>query len=266
MGLRRTQRLSNTVHQVAREAGDSLPFGFPAVLRYRFITNNPSKASVANDFCRNQSDAVDEEMEDIASWRNDDEGEKKDWVFQRTIEDKRRCILFSVYKQEGTNRVSVGNPISYHLRWQTRGVDFDLMDKQKYMVQSVIAASTAHTITAERNALRKLRPMLTAEQWRQYVLTGMFNEQSGRSHKFYWFRKCAPIIVSNLWRCKDGEVVELPLVALCVHPQGYYEDTTAGALCPTDNIIAELLLMRTDEYTLWKKATQHPLDIPNARF
>src|SRR3546814_10910453 len=37
------------------------------------------------------------------------------------------------------------------------------------------------------------------------------------------------------------------LCALCLHPIGYYENSWAGAMCPTDDVIAHLMLMRRSE-------------------
>lgn len=36
------------------------------------------------------------------------------------------------------------------------------------------------------------------------------------------------------------------VACLCMHPIGYYADSWAGALCPTDDVITHLLLMRSE--------------------
>lgn len=33
---------------------------------------------------------------------------------------------------------------------------------------------------------------------------------------------------------------------------------TAGAMCPTDDVIAHLMLMRGDEVDFWHRSNQHP--------
>jgi len=54
------------------------------------------------------------------------------------------------------------------------------------------------------------------------------------------------------------------LCALCLHPIGYYGDTWAGVMCPTDEVIAHLLMMRGSEEKFWANANQHPIDHPAA--
>jgi hypothetical protein len=54
------------------------------------------------------------------------------------------------------------------------------------------------------------------------------------------------------------------LAALCQHPIGYYEGTWAGSMCPTDDVVAMLMLMRGDEPMFWKRSNQHPPWAPEA--
>jgi hypothetical protein len=35
-------------------------------------------------------------------------------------------------------------------------------------------------------------------------------------------------------------------------------------MCPTDDVIAHLMLMRGDEALLWRKANQHPSWVPES--
>jgi hypothetical protein len=51
---------------------------------------------------------------------------------------------------------------------------------------------------------------------------------------------------------------------LCLHPIGYYANSWAGAMCPTDDVIAHLMMMRADEPMFWRKANQHPPHRPEA--
>lgn len=53
----------------------------------------------------------------------------------------------------------------------------------------------------------------------------------------------------NLWRQKES---------------GNYGGTHAGAMCPTDDVLAHLLLMRGDERLFWSRANQHPANRPEA--
>lgn len=43
-----------------------------------------------------------------------------------------------------------------------------------------------------------------------------------------------------------------------------YRNTMCGAMCPTDDVMAHLLLMRGDEHMFWRRANQHPPHSPNS--
>ena len=92
-----------------------------------------------------------------------------------------------------------------------------------------------------------------------YCLTGHFAEVSKRSQVTYLFRKGRPTIA-----IRQDEEGGYPLCALCLHPIGYYGDTWAGVMCPTDEVIAHLLMMRGSEAKYWANANQHPVDHPAA--
>jgi len=47
------------------------------------------------------------------------------------------------------------------------------------------------------------------------------------------------------------------LACLCAHPIGFYTGSWAGALVPTDDVMAHLLLVRGDEHEFWKQCNQH---------
>jgi hypothetical protein len=86
------------------------------------------------------------------------------------------------------------------------------------------------------------------------MLTGMFVERSRRSGISYVFRKLRPTLA-----LKAGKDDRMGLLAaLCMHPIGYYDGSWAGAMCPTDDVIAHLMLMRGDEHMFWRRANQHP--------
>jgi hypothetical protein len=79
----------------------------------------------------------------------------------------------------------------------------------------------------------------------------MFLETSRRSGVSYLFRRLKPTLA-----IKDGRA----LCALCLHPIGYYEGTWSGAMCPTDDIIAHLMLARGDEAMFGAGRTRfHPI-------
>jgi hypothetical protein len=107
------------------------------------------------------------------------------------------------------------------------------------------------SVAAEMRAIKKLRRHVSDAQWRAYVLTGTFAEGSLRSGTGYIFRRLRPTIAFSL---STGRF----LAALCSHPIGYYDDTWAGAMVPTDDLLSHLLLMRADEHYFWRISNQHP--------
>lgn len=124
-----------------------------------------------------------------------------------------------------------------------------------------MGAADAWTVDAEVKAMEKLQTMLTERQFRMYVLTGAFLERSPRSDVTYWFRKLRPTVaMTPRWRQRDDRPEPDSmrcLAVLCLHPVGYYEDSWAGCMTPTDDVIAHLLLMRADEAGYWGQANQH---------
>lgn len=122
------------------------------------------------------------------------------------------------------------------------------------------ATAEAHEIEVELKAQEKLKSMLSEHQWKYYVLTGTFVERSKRSGVLYMFRRLRPTVAITDRKKDDTRV----LTTLCMHPIGYYEGTFAGCMCPTDDVIAHLTLMRGDEPYFWRKANHHPAWQPEA--
>lgn len=118
------------------------------------------------------------------------------------------------------------------------------------MELGVLNAADVWGIEQEHRAIQLLGTLLRHRQLKQYLLTGLFIETSPRSGVTYVFRKLRPTIAFN----KETQHI---LAALCLHPIGYYAGTWAGAMCPTDDVIAHLMLMRGDEHRFWKQANQH---------
>lgn len=123
------------------------------------------------------------------------------------------------------------------------------------MMLDTLDASDAWGIEQEGNAVQTLGTMIRHRQFKQYMLTGMFLETSHRSGVTYVFRRLRPTVAF-----REGKI----LAALCLHPIGYYEGTWAGAMCPTDDVIAHLSLMRGDEHMFWKRSNQHHPLAPEA--
>lgn len=130
---------------------------------------------------------------------------------------------------------------------------------------STLGCSDAWGIEQEGRAVQLLGTMLRHRAFKQYLLTGMFLERSKRSGVTYLFRKLRPTVAiaahPGLPDRKHGPKI---LAALCMHPIGYYSNSWAGAMCPTDDVIAHLALMRADEAMFWRRCNQHPAYRPEA--
>jgi hypothetical protein len=128
----------------------------------------------------------------------------------------------------------------------------------EYLIRTVGEAKWLN-FKAEKRAMSLLKDLINPTQYEQYLLTGCFGEVSTKSRLFYLFRRSRPTIVVT-FRGPDGREMDQEsrfLVTLCAHPLGFYEASYLGALVPTDEVIAHLLLMRADEHLLWKKSNQH---------
>jgi len=128
-----------------------------------------------------------------------------------------------------------------------------------------LGASDAWDLDAEYRAREKLRGHLSERQWRHYDLTGSFLETSERSRLTYMFRRLRPTIALTP-RWKEGQKVDSMrmMAVLCMHPIGYYGRSWGGCLVPSDDVIAHLLFMRSDEAGFWKVANQHEARAPEA--
>ena len=122
-----------------------------------------------------------------------------------------------------------------------------------------MACSSAWGIEQESKALQLLASLLPHHAFKKYLLTGMFVEQSERSGVYYFFRRLKPTIAAS------GATGTMKiLAALCMHAIAYYSGTWAGAMCPTDDVIAHLILMRGDEKLYWRRCNQHKAHRPEA--
>lgn len=153
-----------------------------------------------------------------------------------------RCDVFVIKTVDGRYRAYIA-PAVHHI-----GMDLHTM-----------GCSDAWGIEQESNALATLAKLVTHRQMKQYMLTGMFMERSKRSGIMYVFRRLKPTVALNM----KGECVKI-MCALCMHPIAHYDQSWAGAMCPTDDVIAHLMLMRGDEHMYWRRCNQHPPYRPEA--
>lgn len=122
---------------------------------------------------------------------------------------------------------------------------------------STIGACDAWDLDAEHTARDTLRAMLSDRQWMHYEMTGSFFETSPRSDLTYVFRRLRPTIALSSRARRPGDDHVRCLAVLCLHPIGYYANSWAGCMVPSDDVIAHLSWMRGDEAGYWKHANQH---------
>lgn len=120
------------------------------------------------------------------------------------------------------------------------------------MELQTMGASIAWGVEQEHAALQLLATLIPHHAFKKYLLTGMFLESSKRSGITYMFRKLRPTLA-----LRASDIGMRVLCALCLHPIAYYAGSWAGAMCPTDDVIAHLALMRGDEPMFWRRANQH---------
>lgn len=137
-------------------------------------------------------------------------------------------------------------------------VGMQIEDRLSFTLRTLEAAAV-WPVEAEEKAQKKLAGLIPKESFELYQLTGQFFEASNRSRVTYLLRRGRPTIA-----LREGEESAYWLCALCLHPIGYYGDTWAGVMCPTDEVIAHLLMMRGSEEKFWANANQHPLHHPAA--
>lgn len=161
-----------------------------------------------------------------------------------------RNAFWSVHKRSEVVIFEDGGKIDWGIRPGAHHFGHDLQ---------TLGASVAWGIEQEGRAVHTLGSLLRHHPFKQYLLTGMFMESSARSGVTYVFRKLRPTVALSL----KGDKVRI-LCVLCLHPIGYYSGSWAGAMCPTDDVIAHLMLMRGDEPMLWRRANQHAPYRPEA--
>lgn len=127
-----------------------------------------------------------------------------------------------------------------------------------YDIQTM-GCSIAWGIQQESEALQLLANLIPHHAFKKYLLTGMFLETSERSGVTYCFRRLKPTVAIKE---HNGEM--RIITALCAHPIAYYSGSWAGAMCPTDDVVAHLMFMRGDEALYWRRCNQHRAGLPEA--
>lgn len=129
---------------------------------------------------------------------------------------------------------------------------------------NTLGASLGWDYRAELKAMEKLRELTTDREFACYVTTGSFLHTSPRSGVTYLLRRCRPTVAMVPMRRGDPDSSMKILAVLCMHPVGLYGRSWAGAMVPTDDVIAHLLWIRSDEHGFWRRANQHQYAVPEA--
>ncbi len=122
-----------------------------------------------------------------------------------------------------------------------------------------IGISMTMDYAAEQRAVETLRTLIKPHMFNTYMMLGYFVETSCRSGVTYVFRRLAPTVAFRV-----GTPIRF-LAALCLHPLAFYDGTPMGAMVPTDDVIAHLVMMRSDEVMFWRRSNQHGPDSPGAQ-
>lgn len=128
---------------------------------------------------------------------------------------------------------------------------------------ATMGCADAWGIEQEAAALATLAGLVPHHAFKRYLLTGMFLERSERSGVVYLFRRLKPSVAISYHGENEKQGGKI-LAALCLHPIAFYDGSWAGAMCPTDDVIAHLMLMRGDERLFWSRANQHAPHLPEA--
>lgn len=148
-----------------------------------------------------------------------------------------------VYEQDGRRKAVLSRYAGHHFN-----MDFLTM-----------GCAVAWGIEQEHKAVSTLGTLLRHHMFKTYLLTGMFIETSKRSRLMYVFRRLKPTVVLSMRKAEPRIIA-----TLCLHPIAYYAGTWAGAMTPTDDVVAHLMLMRGDEAMFWRRSNQHPAWRPEA--
>ncbi|MDE2426274.1 MAG: hypothetical protein KGO96_10260 [Elusimicrobia bacterium] len=235
--------LRNALRQLSQERGEWAGYPMP-------ITGSPLviEPTYPNALAL---EAIGHDAESLAEMRAEAEFSDGKTILNRFYSWQRRADVY-IWRDEN-------GKIDWGLQHRVNSV---------MMQFNTLGASDAWGIEQEARALQLLAQKLRHRQFKQYLLTGMFLEKSERSGIHYFFRKLRPTIAASFtaghpWARKQSEELRV-LCALCLHPIAHYQGSWAGAMCPTDDILAHLMLMRGDEAMFWRRANQHPAYRPEA--
>jgi hypothetical protein len=135
-------------------------------------------------------------------------------------------------------------------------IDFYSAHIAHCLLESVTLIAMSISVDAEKKAQELLKEYVSDEQYDMYQLTGCIIHSSEQSNREYLIRRGFPTLVFEREEI-NGEVRKKFRLGLCAHAGDYYPGTFAGTLCPTDDVISHLLLLRADEDRFWEASGIH---------
>jgi hypothetical protein len=123
-------------------------------------------------------------------------------------------------------------------------------DRFRIMMDTIAHRNSKTSLSAERKAHELLLSKLSPRQQDIYFLNQVIFE-NGKSGLTYIIRKNRPTLAMR--REAGGYRI---ISALCLHPYGWFKNSWAGVLAPSDEMIFHLLYIRSDEHWYWKKSNQ----------
>ncbi|OHB06369.1 MAG: hypothetical protein A3A26_00875 [Candidatus Zambryskibacteria bacterium RIFCSPLOWO2_01_FULL_47_14] len=191
--------------------------------------------------------------EEIRTFLSDMQGlrkdEESDWELHRFWQSSAKYkgsfqqVWIWRHKKEGTYRSRI-EPFSQSTQ------------RASMLATTCMIRAKCNFVETENVARERLLKELDDRQQKQYVLTDSFIE-IGRSGVLYILRRNRPTLALRSVREKGKEHEADLLCALCMHPLAYYTGSWAGVMPPSDEILAHLFHIRSDEHRYWKVCNQH---------
>jgi hypothetical protein len=126
------------------------------------------------------------------------------------------------------------------------------------LLASVITTADTIPLESEKTALALLAGHATPAQLNMYLLTGSLIHRNDVTGMTYLIRKGFPTLVFESSKTDAEDIRDYRFkVGLCAHGAGYHKGLFTGYLCPTDDVVTHLLMLRDDEDGFWEKSTIH---------
>lgn len=236
-------------------AGYPLPCDSSLVVSPRFPLQSMQGFSVEND------DDSPESRQETATRNTYVVRQMAQWLSSRKLSPETDLEVVNSWQRPDGAAVLVVRDMTTNKRYGYVSRESPVHSRLNLLLKTLGVSLQVHSVATERQALRKLKQLIRPHMYETYLLTGTFLESSPRSGLIYVFRRLRPVLALTTDRATASVK---PLAALCMHPLGYYAGSFVGAMTPTDDVVAQLLMMRADERRFWAQCGQHRPDSPVA--